>query len=245
MQAYNLIFDKIYEKERNKFELVLKETISNIKTIQMKNYLFLVLFAGILMSCEKESLNVTNLSANKGETSKARRLQPPPPPPGLIDVANLITCGNNISHLSSLQPINNTSTWWPLAGNNSSVTYLHDELYQAFHCSPYFSTCTIRLSGPPVSIEEVEFQVVDNGYIDFDPVLGDVTVYDYLSYNVSTSKAEELKEHFACTIKNYQNSVYPNNTYIHKVEFNGDALLCTCPSGQSRFLTAKVTFYRY
>ena len=207
----------------------------------MKNYLFLTLLVGLLMACEKEALNVTNLDGNEEEMIQARRMQPPSGTTG----TGLITCGNNISYLSSLNPISGTSIWWPLPGSNPSVNYLHDELDEAFHCSPYFSTCTIRPSHPPVSVDVVEFQLADNGRVEYDILLGEVIIYDDLPSNVSISKGEELKEHFACTIKDYQNNNYSTSTYIHKVEFRGDALLCTCPSGKSHFLTATVTFNTY
>ncbi len=111
-----------------------------------------------------------------------------------------------------------------------------------------FATCHIRFPGPPTSIQQVEFSVYDQGVEVFDPINGFVTEYLLKSGSngISAATAEDLKEHFACVIKEYQNSNFTGYTsYVNNVSFSGDALLCTCPSGSSRYLKATVTFYLY
>lgn len=209
----------------------------------MKKYLFLVLFSSLLMACEKDNLNVTDLSA-KEENVQERRIAPPTFEED--DADDITTCGNNISYLSSLQAITSVSSVWsPFPGSNPNINYLDDVLEQAFHCSPYFSTCTIRPAHPPINVDEVDFDYGDGGYVIYGPY-DDEEGYHYLSEEgVSIDKVEELKQHFACTIKNYQNSHYSNNTYVHKVEFSGYSTLCTCSSGNRHYLRATVTFNTY
>ncbi|MFK8102395.1 MAG: hypothetical protein AB8G15_07720 [Saprospiraceae bacterium] len=203
----------------------------------MKKLLFLFL-AVSFFACEKEDLQVAETAAPEVQLKKGI---PAPFAPSYVDsdVNNLNDCGTGC--LFDVDAITNTSTWSVL--NPDVAGYIDYELEEAFECAACYSGCTVRPSQPLQSTPTVEFSLSDSGYTIFDPMLGSVVVYDYLSDAISPSVAEELKEHFACEISNYQNTYFSGYfSYPATIDFYGDALLCTCPSGQTRFLKAVVTF---
>lgn len=213
----------------------------------MKNYLLLIFMIGILSSCEKEALILNKVdnadviaqvpSTDNQRSARGRILVTS----GAIynhTVDNMTTCNNNFF----MQAMTGISSW--TVGNNTQAGYIDYDLEQVFHCDPVFSACTYRPPGPLVEQEIVVFELLDEGYQTIDPNLGFVTEY-YLDNSIVASEAEALKEHFACEILNNQPS-RPNLTKkIAKVEFEADALLCTCPSGQTHYLRATVTYNFY
>lgn len=213
----------------------------------MKNYLFLGIFILLLTACQKENINPIPQDASENTTIKERRtggIKLPNITTGPTHVDSDVSAMNTCSglHVSSLPAITNTSAW--SVGNFTTAGYIDYELDQAFKCSPYFSMCAIRPGGPLVHTHVVEFLLGDNGYLGFDPVLGLVPMYNFLSSSIDAPTAEVLKQHFACEIKAYKDAHCPNY-FINNVDFSGDALLCTCPSGQTHYLRATVTFQLY
>ncbi|MEM8906801.1 MAG: hypothetical protein AAGD05_03050 [Bacteroidota bacterium] len=218
----------------------------------MKNHLFLLLLIGLFAACEKEVIEpeivvptadrveVATESAGSPSGATLRGKGGTPPPIVQTSIGGPLFCSS--VYLSSLGDITTTSAW--TVGHSTQPAYVDYLLDQAYQCSWAFSSCTIRPAGPP-QLATAEFWLVDEGYLQFDPILGSVTVYDYLSNAISPSTAEELKDHFACAIKNYQTLYYPTNSYVANVDFFGDATLCTCPSGSARYLKASVTFWLF
>lgn len=206
----------------------------------MRKVLLLILPISLFIACQTEDINVMEESSDEIILKRNSQILSGP---SIVNssVNSLNTCSG--SFLNSVDDITVTSAW--TVGDSTTDDYIDFVLEDAFSCSFYFSSCYFRLA-KPTSIETVEFIVADNGYLDFDPFLGDVVTYDYLSDNISPAIAEELKLHFACEIIDYQSTYYGlNQSVVTNVDFNGDALLCTCPSGQSRFVRATVTFYVY
>lgn len=213
----------------------------------MKNYLLLIFAASILAACEKESLILNQInnvdvvaqvpSTNKQSSARGGVLITSGPTYNHM-VDNMTTCNDNFF----MPAMTGTSSW--TVGNSTQAGYIDYDLEQVFHCDAVFSSCTYRPPGPLVEQEIVVFELLDEGHQVFDPNLGFVTAY-YLDNSIVASEGEALKEHFACEILNYQSS-RPNTTRkISKVEFEGDALLCTCPSGQTHYLRATVTYNFY
>jgi len=194
-----------------------------------------------LASCEKEQVIPTQEQSTEQEVNTKKGGATVMDPSTAVSVYSLNLCGN---HLSTLGTITNSSGWG--VGSAGVPGYIDYELDEAFRCAYDFATCHIRFPGPPLSIEQVEFTLIDEGVEVFDPVNGFVTEYLLADSGISAATAEQLKEHFACVIKEYQNSNFSGYTsYINNVSFHGDILLCTCPSGNSRYLKATATFYLY
>lgn len=221
-----------------------------IKPIIMKNYLLLLVAVSILSACEKESLvlsqvdNVDALiqepSTNQGKVQINARKGTPITTGNTYNysIDNMTTCSTNFY----LPAMTGTSSW--TVGNSTQAGYIDYDLEQVFNCDPVFSGCTYRPPGPLVEQEVVVFELLDSGHEVFDPNLGFVTAY-YLDNSITTSEAEVLKEHFACEIYNNQPSRPNLSQKITSVVFEGDALLCTCPSGQTHYLRATVTYSFY
>ncbi|WP_052595946.1 hypothetical protein [Aureispira sp. CCB-QB1] len=213
----------------------------------MKIYLLLIVAACILSACEKENLEITptdeldavaqvQVSDNQASFRKGGT----PVTSGTTytyDISNLTTCNNLY-----LPTMTNASSW--TVGNQTQAGYIDYDLEQVFHCDPVFSGCTYRPPGPLVEQEIVVYELLDSGHEVFDPNLGFVTAY-YLDNSISPIEADALKEHFACEILSTQPSRPNLSGKIVNVEFEGDALLCTCPSGQTHYLRATVTFNFY
>lgn len=210
--------------------------------MRKKIFLSLAVIGSLMtLSCEKEQITPnTNSSVNQEFTAKKGTI-PVVNSTSPAVISNLNLCGN---YLSTLGAITNSSGW--NIGSSSVPGYIDYELTEAFRCAYDFATCHIRFPGPPTSIHQVEFSVFDPGQEVVVPGVGFETQYVLASGSngISAATAEQLKEHFACVIKEYQNASFAGSTsYVNNVTFHGDALLCTCPSGSSRYLTATVTYY--
>jgi hypothetical protein len=208
----------------------------------MKKVLLLIFSASIFFGCQTEELTV----ANDEEATVLKRGGQTLNEPNIVEVSalNINTCKND--YLSDVADITITSDWE--VGDHTTNDYIDFVLQDALSCSFNFSTCLVRLNGPPTEIKTVDFILYDNGYIIQDPLTNETTaVYDYLSTDISPSTAEELKKHFACEIKEYQATYYADaiSSFVSYVDFEGNQTLCTCDTGDTHFLNATVTFYNY
>lgn len=211
----------------------------------MKNYLLLIFAVSILSACEKENMfisQVDNVDAVVQGSSTNQRTARKGTPITLgntytYTIDNMTSCNNLY-----LPTMTNISSW--TVGNSTQAGYIDYDLEQVFHCDPVFSGCTYRPPGPLVEQEIVVFELLDSGHEVFDPNLGFVTEY-YLDNSITASEADALKEHFACEILSNHPSRPNRSGKITNVEFEGDALLCTCPSGQTHYLRATVTYNFY
>jgi hypothetical protein len=215
----------------------------------MKNYLLLIFAIGILSACEKENLDIKPIdeadaaaqtqSTNQGAAQKSARRTIPitSGTTYTYSIDNMTSCSNLY-----LPTMTGTSSW--TVGSSTQAGYIDYDLEQVFHCDPVFSGCTFRPSGPLAEQEVVVFELLDSGHEVFDPYLGFTTEY-YLDNSITASEANVLKEHFACEILNHQPSRPNLSQKITNVEFEGDALLCTCPAGQTHYLRARVTYSFY
>jgi hypothetical protein len=204
----------------------------------MKKILLLFISISLFSACQTEDVNVVNESSSEIILEESAKF-----------IANPGTVESNVNYLNSctgrflntVENIVDTSDW-AVGDETGNIDFV---LEDAFSCSSEFSICMIRLNGSPTNIYNVDFVLYDNGYYTIGPD-GDAYVYDYLSNSISPSTAEELKQHFACEIKDYQNTYYAGlNSFISNVDFYEDSTLCTCPSGDSRILAASVTFLIY
>jgi hypothetical protein len=201
------------------------------------------------MSCEKKELMMDGLAETSASTEKTEQrvgtfLKSPPygPLPSDVIVPAFNTCN---AQQFGLQDITQSSVWGisypsPVPGN---VGY---ELAEAFECSNDFSMCNVRPSGPAIAKHEIYFSLHEtpSGF-GMNPTNGVLyPIYTYMNDNMSPSAVETIKEHFACTINDYQRNYYSNPAYtnfIEKVDFYCDGLLCSCPN-ELRIITARVTF---
>lgn len=209
----------------------------------MKYYLFLGIFVCLLTACQKE--NITPISENTN--IKSRRT-------GVNTLSPVITTGPNHVYttlnesalcsnhnITSLPSVANTSSW--TAVNSTTPGRIDYELDQVFHCANYFSMCNIKPGLNLAHTHVVTFEFADGGYLNYDPVLGFVQQYNYLSSSIDIPTAEILKQHFACEIQAYAETYCPNY-YIYDVDFYGGATLghAPYPPMQTHYLLAEVTF---
>jgi len=146
---------------------------------------------------------------------------------------NLMLCGdiNNLGDVSIV-------TSWDIF--NTGPGYIDYELEQLFRLDCEFSASCIRFGTPPTEtvFGEVFFQETGS----FNPMTGGFDIYEYLNGTISTEKANELKDHFACAIKEYREENLPNS-FIKNIDFFGDASICTGCNG--RFLRATFILDRH
>jgi len=130
---------------------------------------------------------------------------------------NLDLC-NGLYNVGMIQ----NSTYWNILDNGpGSIDY---ELEQLFMFSCDFSYTCIRPNGPPTTEVYGEVWFVESPSFNIDTFEYDIYYYTD-SNSITTAKANELKQHFACAIDAYRDTNLPN-AIISQVNFFGDVLLC-------------------
>ncbi|WP_299679452.1 hypothetical protein [uncultured Dokdonia sp.] len=147
-----------------------------------------------------------------------------------FDGANNLTTCDFINYITPIA----TTTIWTIGDNGPG--YIDYELEQNFLPSCEFSYTCIRPCGPPVENTFGEVFFIESPAFNLDTFEYDY--YEYLSSDAITpEKANELKDHFACKIREYQQTNYPD-WIVSEVNFFGDALLCNTFGISNRYLKA-------
>ncbi|WP_299768588.1 hypothetical protein [uncultured Dokdonia sp.] len=195
----------------------------------------------VSISCQTEDENIFNSTdvSNLGATEKVHFQITTKPnsnttrrsgcTPSFEGSNNLTTC----TFINYIAPIT-TTTIWTIGDNGPG--YIDYELEQNFLSSCEFSYTCIRPCGPPIEDAFGEVFFIESPAFNFDTFEYDY--YEYLSSDgITPEKANELKDHFACKIREYQQTNHPS-WIVSDVNFFGDALLCNTSGISNRYLKA-------
>lgn len=145
---------------------------------------------------------------------------------GLPGANNLQLCGEG----NLVANVTTTTAWYILDNGPGYIDY---ELERLFNESCYFSYLCIRPKGPVIQEAYGEVHFEEAGSFNFET--SEYDLYHYLNSSIDPAKANELKEHFICKIREYRDANLPN-AVISEVNFSGDALLCN--GSTTKFLKA-------